>query len=112
MIRRAGPEDMVACLEIRRVVFIVEQDVPEDLERDGRDDEAVHVIAFSGDEPVGTARVLISEDTGKIGRVAVLASHRGTGLGKALINAMLDELRTLGVSNAKIGAQIHALGFY
>ncbi len=112
MIRRARPEDMADCLEIRRVVFIVEQDVPEDVERDGRDGEAVHLIAFAGNEPVGTARVLITDDTGKIGRVAVLATHRGTGLGKGLINATLHELKLLGVAKAKLGAQTHALGFY
>ena len=50
---------------------------------------------------------------GKIGRVAVLADQRGTGLGRKLIEACLAELSNdPEVSAAKLGSQIHALGFY
>ena len=112
MIRRAGPKDMKAVLDIRARVFIEEQNVPENEERDGRDGEAIHLIAFEDDAPVGTARMLIEGATGKIGRVAVLREKRGTGLGKALIHAALDELRSLGLEKAKLGAQTHAIGFY
>jgi ElaA protein len=112
MIRRAGPNDMADVLEIRRVVFIEGQDVPEHEERDGRDDEAIHLIAFQDGQPVGTARMLVSDGVGKIGRVAVLSEMRGRGLGKAIMQAALDELRAEGVTQAKLAAQTHALGFY
>ena len=112
MIRRAGPKDMKAVLDIRARVFIEEQNVPEHEERDGRDGEAIHLIALDQHAPVGTARMLIEGATGKIGRVAVLREKRGTGLGKALIHAALDELRSLGLEKAKLGAQTHAIGFY
>ena len=112
MIRRAGPDDMADVLEIRRVVFIEGQDVPEHEERDGRDDAAIHLIAFHEDRPVGTARLLVSDGVGKIGRVAVLSEMRGRGLGKAIMQAALDELRAEGVTTAKLAAQTHALGFY
>ena len=112
MIRRAEAADMEAVLDIRARVFIEEQGVSEADERDGRDAEALHLIAFDGDQPVGTARILIEGDTGKIGRVAVLADNRDTGLGKALILACLDELTTLRKTRAKLGAQTHAIGFY
>ena len=112
MIRRAGPEDMDAVLEIRRVVFIVGQNVPEELERDGRDGDAIHLIAFHEDDPVGTARLLIDAGRGKIGRVAVLESVRGLGFGKALMAAAVEVLREEGVAEARLAAQTHALGFY
>ena len=112
MIRRAEAADMEAVLDIRARVFIEEQGVAEDLERDGCDDDAFHLIALDGDTPVGTARMLKDGSTGKIGRVAVLSSHRGTGLGKALILAALDLLRDEGFTRAKLGAQTHAIGFY
>lgn len=112
MIRRAGPDDMEAVLEIRRIVFIVGQDVPEHEERDGKDDEAIHLIAFEGETPVGTARLLLQDDYGKIGRVAVLAETRGKGLGKGIMLAALEELRAEGMATAKLAAQTHALGFY
>lgn len=112
MIRRAGPGDMEAILAIRARVFIDEQNVPEDEERDGLDAEAIHLIAFDDATPVGTARLLLAGDTGKIGRVAVLREKRGTGLGRAIMRAALDELRAEGMARAKLGAQTHAIGFY
>lgn len=112
MIRRAGPDDMEDVLEIRRIVFIVGQDVPEHEERDGKDDQAIHLIAYDGDTPVGTARLLVEDGYGKIGRVAVLAETRGKGLGKGIMLAALEELRAEGMATAKLAAQTHALGFY
>ncbi len=112
MIRRAGPEDMADVLEIRRVVFIVGQDVPEHEERDGKDEEAIHLIARHDGKAVGTARILLIDGVGKIGRVAVLDEMRGKGLGRDIMKAALDELRREGVSKAKLAAQTHALGFY
>lgn len=112
MIRRAGPDDMDAVLKIRRIVFIEGQNVPEHEERDGRDGEAIHLIAFRQERPVGTARLLLQDSVGKIGRVAVLSEMRGLGLGKALMLAALEELRAEGMLKAKLAAQMHALGFY
>ena len=112
MIRRAGPADMDAVLDIRARVFIDEQGVAEDLERDGKDGEALHLIAFADDMPVGTARILVSQGAGKIGRVAVLKPNRGAGLGKALIKAALELLREEDAHTATLGAQTHAIGFY
>lgn len=112
MIRRAGPADMDAVFDIRRVVFIEGQNVPEHEERDGKDAEAIHLIAFDGEKPVGTARLLVNEGVGKIGRVAVLAEMRGKGTGKAIMLAALAELRKEGAAKAKLAAQTHALAFY
>lgn len=110
----ARTEDLETCRVLRRSVFIDEQGVSEADEWDGRDGDALHLLAWDGaDRAVGTARILIDDDLGKIGRVCVLQSARGTGLGAALIRAALDELRGCpGVTRAKLGAQCHALGFY
>ncbi|SMG17077.1 GNAT family N-acetyltransferase [Paracoccus sp. J56] len=106
--------DLDTCRDIRREVFILEQNVSEDEEWDGRDDEALHLLARDAqNRAIGTARILIEGKTGKIGRVAVRKSARGTGIGAALIRAALEELRTLpGITRAKLGAQTHAIGFY
>jgi predicted GNAT family N-acyltransferase len=105
--------DIAACLAIRRAVFIEEQGVSEADEVDGHDDQAVHLVAMQDGIAVGTARILITGDTGKIGRVAVLQQVRGAGLGAALVRAAVAELRaTSGIATAKLGAQTHALGFY
>ena len=107
-------DDLETCRAIRREVFVIEQSVPEAEEWDGKDGEAIHLIARDDQRTaIGTARILLIGDTGKIGRVAVLKSARGTGTGAALILAALDELRALpGITRAKLGAQTHAIGFY
>jgi len=105
--------DIAACQGLRRTVFIEEQGVSVEEEVDGLDETAIHLIAFDGDRPVGTARLLLKGTTGKIGRVCVLAEKRGTGLGAALILAALDELRQQpGLTLAYLGSQSHATGFY
>ena len=106
-------DDLKACLNLRRRVFIEEQGVPEADELDEHDAGAVHLLAHDGDMPVGTARIVLSGEVGKIGRVCVLASHRGTGLGAGLIRFALAHLgKEPGLRIARLGAQTHALGFY
>ena len=105
-------EDLKSCHALRRVVFIEEQEVPEDLEVDGLDDAALHLLATLDGRPVGTARMLLKGATGKIGRVCVLRDLRGQGVGAALIRAAVEELRRLGLAQAKLGSQVHAIPFY
>ena len=106
-------QDLQAVRKIRHQVFVVEQNVSEEEEWDGLDGEAIHFLAHLDGNPVGTARILLRGDTGKIGRVAVLPAARGTGLGAGLIRAALEELATIdGIRQAKLGAQTHAIGFY
>lgn len=106
-------QDLGICHALRRVVFIEEQNVPEEIEIDGKDAEALHLLARLEGRPVGCARVLVLEETGKIGRVCVLQDMRGQGVGVALVQAALEVLRAQpGVTRAKLGAQTHAIGFY
>ena len=105
--------DVPTCQALRRVVFIDEQGVSEAEEVDGLDGKALHLLAWDADCPVGTARLLVKGPVGKIGRVCVLPEVRGTGLGAALIEAALAELRKQPeVREAVLGAQSHATGFY
>ena len=109
----ARTTDIATCRALRRVVFIEEQGVSEADEIDDLDGEAIHLLAVDAGRPVGTARLLIQDETGKIGRVCVLAEARGAGIGAALIRAAVAELAAMpGISRAKLGAQVHALGFY
>ena len=105
--------DIALCRHLRRVVFIDEQGVSEADELDDQDDTAIHLLAQVDGDPIGTARLLIQGDTGKIGRVCVLVLLRHQGIGAALIRAAIDRLRgEPGVARAKLGAQTHAIGFY
>ncbi|UYG05203.1 GNAT family N-acetyltransferase [Halomonas sp. LR3S48] len=95
--------------EIRRVVFIEEQQVPLEEEWDGRDGECRHFLAMRGDTALGTARLL---PDGHIGRVAVLREARGLGIGVALMQAAIASARRLGHARVELAAQTHALAFY
>lgn len=105
--------DLETCFELRRIVFIEEQGVSVADERDGRDAEAIHLLLRKGGEAVGTARILVTGQTAKIGRVCILPKHRGMGLGAALVEACCAAAaRRPGVTTARLGAQTHAIGFY
>ena len=109
----ARTEDFTTCLGLRMDVFVAEQGVPAEVENDHEDAGAVHLLARLGGKPVGTARVMRDGATGKIGRVCVLKHLRGTGLGLALMQAALDELREMGgITRVILGAQVSALPFY
>ena len=106
-------QDIATCRMLRRKVFIEEQGVSEADEIDDKDDDAIHLLATVDGLPMGSARLLLMGQTGKIGRVCVLPAARGTGLGAALMRAAVGELRRQpGITQAKLGAQTHALGFY
>ena len=111
-LRVAPTDDIATCQDLRRIVFIEEQGVSEADERDGKDDEALHVLAHLDGAPIGTARVLPFGTTAKIGRVCVLPAARGTGAGIALIDACHDVARNAGATRVILGAQLSALGFY
>lgn len=105
--------DLAACHALRRTVFIEEQNVPEADEMDDLDADAIHLLATDdADRPVATARLLVRDDIGKIGRVCVLADQRGTGLGAALMRAAIDALAARAVRQVRLGSQTHAMGFY
>ena len=104
--------DLDTVLAIRRVVFIEEQGVSVEDEVDGKDPTAIHLLASDKGQPLGTARLFLSEGIGKIGRVAVLKGARGRGLGRDLVLFAVEELRRRGARQATLGAQTHALGFY
>lgn len=106
-------DDLDACFNLRRIVFIEEQKVPVDEEVDEYDSTAIHLLAQDISGPLGTARIVVDGEIAKIGRVCVLATARGQGLGNRLIRNALEVATDLeGVSQAKLGAQVHAIGFY
>ncbi len=110
--RVALTDDLQTCHDLRRRVFIDEQGVTEAEELDGLDGNAMHLLAWIDDKPIGTARMFHEDGIGKIGRVCVLAEARGTGAGAALMRAAVQALRDVGARQAKLSSQTHALPFY
>lgn len=98
-----------ACFDIRRAVFIEEQQIPEDEEWDAADATCLHYLAGDG---AGTARVIARGDCAKIGRVAVTMAHRGTGLGAKIMRALMEDSKKRGFTSAELESQVYAIPFY
>lgn len=106
-------EDIALCLELRRVVFIEEQQVPEHEEVDGDDVRCTHILARNNGKALGAARFQYIDHKAKIQRVCVIKEARGTGLGSELMRSILDVIKADGkVQTAVLGSQTHALAFY
>jgi predicted GNAT family N-acyltransferase len=97
---------------LRRRVFIEEQRVPEEIELDADDAHAFHALALEGARPVGCGRMLEHGDYVKIGRMAVLAERRGAGIGRRVLQFLVEHARQRGFRRAVLDAQLHAEGFY
>jgi ElaA protein len=108
-----SPTDKALCRELRRVVFIEEQGVPEAIEQDSDDAKALHFLAYADTLPIAVARVVDKgHGAAKIGRVAVIASRRGEGIGAALMEFVLTSLAEQGFAEALLHAQEPVVGFY
>ncbi len=95
---------------VREPVFVIEQNVPIEEEWDAMDPVCHHVIARdSNNAPIGTGRLTPEH---KIGRMAVLKEWRGKEVGAALLQALIDKARELGLQEVSLNSQVSAIGFY
>ena len=106
------PAEMDLAWAIRRKVFIEEQRVPEEIEMDADDAVAFHVLARDGDITVGCGRMVTDGDHVKIGRMAVLCERRGEGIGRRVLEFLMETARRRGIHRAVLHAQLTAEGFY
>jgi predicted GNAT family N-acyltransferase len=95
---------------VRRVVFIEEQNVPESIDFDGSDPDFIHVLATDKNgRPIGTARI---NNKGRIGRMAVLKNYRRQGIGRKMIQALMNYGRKNSITDFHVSSQVTAVGFY
>ena len=104
--------DVDAALALRYDVFCVAQGVSLEEERDGRDDEALHLVVVDGGEIVGTCRLLADGSDVKLGRMAVASSHRGRRLAAALLVEADAQARELRARRIVLAAQLTAQAVY
>ena len=97
---------------VRIAVFVDEQQIPREEELDELDAVAVHCVGYAGGAPVAAGRLVPDAGYAKVGRMAVLLSHRGTGIGARVLDALEREGAARGVRHFKLSAQLHARGFY
>jgi predicted GNAT family N-acyltransferase len=99
-------------LALRERVFCGEQGVELEAERDGLDDQALHVVSVRDGRVVGTCRVIVREGVGRLGRMAVEPSVRGRGIGADLLVEAERAARAAGATRMRLHAQIAARSLY
>jgi predicted GNAT family N-acyltransferase/DNA-binding MarR family transcriptional regulator len=104
-----NPEDLKTAFAIRRQVFVIDQQVNPEMEAEGNE-EATHYLAKVNDLPAGTARWRKTKDGYKLERFAVLSAYRGTGVGGALVQALLSDVPQ--GARTYLHAQVRAAKFY
>ncbi|WP_180011621.1 MULTISPECIES: GNAT family N-acetyltransferase [unclassified Acinetobacter] len=106
-----GPWEQLASAArpIREQVFILEQQISPEDEWDAEDEISLHFIVHDGIKAVATARLLKNNS---IGRVAVLKAYRGQGVGKFLMQAIIEQAKLEQREYLKLSSQVHAIAFY
>jgi len=110
------PDQMAAMFALRQEIFVVEQNCPY-LDIDGKDPQAMHLIAWCKHQIIATLRLFESypdyDNHVSIGRICTAQSVRGQGLGQQLMNQVLDYIKQ-NYPNKKIqiGAQYYLKPFY
>ncbi len=97
-------------MRVRDAVFVVEQGVPPEIERDEWDQRSDHALARDREgRALGTGRLL---PDGHIGRMAVLPAWRGQGIGSRILDSLVARARERGMKRVVLNAQTHAAPFY
>jgi predicted GNAT family N-acyltransferase len=115
-----APEDFERALALRFSVFVDEQAVPIKEEQDAYDAVALHWLVSDSatSNAVATGRLISYQEScqtqpvAKIGRIAVIKSARGKGLGEFIMKNILQTAYEAGYEQAILDAQVQALPFY
>ena len=111
--RTRDASELAAVLAVREEVFIREQGVSYEGDVDGLDEAAIQLVATDEDGVVvGTSRVVLEPHGARFGRLSVLRSHRGRGIGAALLAEAEREARAAGAARMELHAQTDALSLY
>jgi len=112
-VRRARDRgELERALALREQVFCVEQGVELAADRDGLDDYAIQLVAVEEDRVIGTCRVLVEDEIGRLGRMAVEARSRGRGVGQAILAAAERSARDAGARLMRLHAQRYVEDLY
>ena len=107
-------EEKEVIRHIRDRVFAVEQGIDPKLDWDGKDGQAVHLLAFFQQLPVAVARMreVSSGDSVKLERLAVLSDYRRQGIGSELVYTAIAYGKEQGYQHIVLNAQIQTVDFY
>ncbi len=105
-------EEMNQVFKIREIVFTIEQDVPEYIDRDGKDDDSTHFIAIYRGEIVGCARLRLIRNSIKLERMAVLEAYRGRRIASRLLCHMMKQCSSKEIESIILNSQYYLRDFY
>lgn len=108
-------QDLKKAQEIRHEVFVIGQNVPPADEIDAYENQSHHYLAFFNNQPVGAARWRITEKGIKLERFSVLKEYRGRGIGAALVEQVIRDIRTeasLKGTTVYLHSQLEAIPLY
>jgi predicted GNAT family N-acyltransferase len=109
----AGEQEVAWALELRERVFVGEQGVAPEADRDGHDADALHIAAFEDGRLVGTCRLVCGDGAiARLGRMAVEPASRNRGIGRAILETAEEAARERGAIRIRLHAQIAALPLY
>lgn len=99
--------------EVRKQVFQMEQGIDSKLDFDGKDDEADQFIAYFNNKAVGTIRIrYLADKRAKLERLAILRDYRKMGIGKKLVEHIINYLKEKGIESIMLDSQEQAKNFY
>ena len=106
-------EELYGILRVRSEVFVTGQKCLY-VDPDGRDFGSVQVFASKGNRIIGCLRIYGKEaGVVQIGRVAVIESQRGTGIGRMMMRQAISHvMENLTDEKIYLEAQTYAIGFY
>lgn len=102
---------MQEVMNIRKEVFVNEQNCPEDEEWDDSEYNCEYYLVFDDNKAVGTLRWRINNEKIKIERVAVLKEYRGRDFGKQIVEFVLNDIKTMGLP-IYLNSQEQVISFY
>jgi predicted GNAT family N-acyltransferase len=105
-------EEIQEVFNIRKTVFVEEQQVPLEEEIDEYENDSTHFVLYDQNSAVGAGRFRILDGVGKVERICVLPSIRGKGAGRELMLAIEDYAKQQPLLQLKLNAQTYAIPFY
>lgn len=105
-------EDFSASYEIRKTVFVEEQNIPIENEMDGLDSVCFHIILYNDVAPVGSGRLYVHLHVARLGRVAVLQNERGKGYATLICKALIDIAKRENAKRVTLDSQAYVVPLY
>ncbi|MGN8644577.1 GNAT family N-acetyltransferase [Gracilibacillus sp. HCP3S3_G5_1] len=105
-------QELQDAYKVRFEVFVEEQGVPEDLEIDDLENEALHFIGYQNEKPAVASRMRFVNDYAKMERICVIKAQRGKGFGRDILLFMEEAAKQKGMKKSKLNAQTQAEAFY